>query len=219
MASSCEGTATFTNKADTDQFNRASEIIFAARTQEEALIQNLLQQWRQGGHGFVPDVKGDNTIRLGCENANSLSLYHPTKSKLRKLLNLHNKYQTDGACILEHGTNFSIAREGSRPEDMFASFRGTRVAAAHNRHEQHSRYQQGGTPTAAFTCLASFVTSTGVDHTGLGRWSWIQVRTGEHHTRIVSAYQLCRGSSTSRLGTDGQLLRGGTVAAQHHQYF
>ncbi len=55
------------------------------------MVQELLKQLRKGGHGFVPDKKGDDIIRLGCENVNSLSLFHPTKSKLKKLLNLHNK--------------------------------------------------------------------------------------------------------------------------------
>jgi hypothetical protein len=132
------------------------------------MVQELLEHLRKGGHGFVPDEKGDDIIRLGCENVNSLSLFHPTKSKLKKLLNLHNKYQTDGACILEHGTNFRMAPNGYCPNDLFSAFWGSRVAAVHNIHKQHSRYQQGGTLTAAFTCLAGFVTSTGVDHTSLG---------------------------------------------------
>jgi hypothetical protein len=129
------------------------------------MVQDLLEQWRKGGHGLVPDVKGDNTIHLGCKNMNSLSLFDPRSTKHRKLLNLHNKYQTDGACIVEHGINFRMTPEGSRPDNIFAAFCGSRVSAVHNRHEQHSRYQQGGTLTAAFTCLSGFVKSTGVDPT------------------------------------------------------
>jgi hypothetical protein len=68
-----------------------AETIYKAQKQEEAMVQELLKQLRKGGHGFVPDKKGDDIIRLGCENVNSLSLFHPTKSKLKKLLNLHNK--------------------------------------------------------------------------------------------------------------------------------
>ena len=68
-----------------------AETIYKAQKQEEAMVQELLEQWRKGRHGFVSDKKGDDIIRLGCENVNSLSLFHPTKSKLKKLLNLHNK--------------------------------------------------------------------------------------------------------------------------------
>ena len=213
-AMSHEGTATMTHLADTACHAQMAETIYAARTQEEALVQDLLEQWRKGGHGYVPDEKGDDIIQLGCENVNSLSLFHPTKSKQKKLLNLHDKYQMDGACILEHGIT-----DGTRPGDIFAAYRGTQVSAAHNVHEQHSRYQQGGTLTATFTCLAGYVTATGVDPTGLGWWSWIQVGAGEHRTRIISAYQPCRGTGRVRLGREGQLLHGGPVAAQHDQYF
>jgi hypothetical protein len=165
------GLDTHPNKADLVWFTAAAETIYEARTQEEAMVRDLLEQWRKGGHGYVPDVKGDNTVRLGCKNANSLSLYDPWSTKLRKLLSLHNKYQMDGACIVEHGTNFLMAPVGQRLEDIFAAFWGSRsVSAAHNIHEQHSRYQQGGTLTAAFTCLSGYVTATGVDPTGLGHW-------------------------------------------------
>ncbi len=122
-----------------------AEMIYATRTQEEALVQDLLEQWRKGGYGYVPAKKGDDIIRLGYENINSLSLFHPTKSKQKKLLNLHNKYQTDGACILKHGINFHMSPEGTRPSNIFAAYRGTQVSAAHNVHERHSQYQQGGT--------------------------------------------------------------------------
>ena len=126
------GLATHPNKADSVRFTAAAETIYEARTQEEAMVRDLLEQWRKGGHGYVPDVKGDNTVRLGCENANSLSIYDPGLTKLRKLLSLHNKYQTNGACIVEHGTNFLMAPVGQRPEDIFAAFRGSCVSAAHN---------------------------------------------------------------------------------------
>ncbi len=132
------GAGTLTQMADTSCLIKMTETVYEARTQEEATVQDLLDQWRKGGHGYVPDEKGDDTIRLRCKNVNSLSLFHPTKSKQRKLLNLHNRYQTDGACILEHGTNFWMAPDGFCSDDIFAAYQGTRVAVAHNVHKQHS---------------------------------------------------------------------------------
>ena len=102
-----------TQLADTICHAKMAETIYPTRTQEEALVQDLLKQWRKGGYGYVPAEKGNDIIRLGCKNVNSLSLFHPTKSKQKKLLNLHNKYQTDRACILEHGINFHMAPEGT----------------------------------------------------------------------------------------------------------
>jgi hypothetical protein len=89
----------------------------------------------------------------------------------------------------------------------------------HNIHEQHSRYQQGGTLTAAFTCLSGYVTATGMDPTGLGHWSWVQVGSGEHRIRIVTAYQPCQGLTMLKSSRNGRLLHGGKVATQHTQYF
>jgi hypothetical protein len=116
---------------DSVRFAAVAERIYEAQTQEEAMVQDLLEQWRKGEHGYVPDLKGDDIVQLGCENTNSLSLFDPRSTKLRKLLSLHNKYQTDGACIVEHGTKFLMVPEGQQPEDIFAAFRGSRVSAAH----------------------------------------------------------------------------------------
>jgi hypothetical protein len=86
-------------------------------------------------------------------------------------------------------------------------------------HKQHSWYQQGGILTTAFTCLSGFVKSTGTDHTGLGCWPWIQVGSGKHPTRIVTAYQPYWGSNTPRLGPISCILHRGMVASQHQRYF
>ncbi len=166
-AAARSGLETQPNLADTIRFTKAMETIYEAQTQEKAMVRDLLEQWCKGGHGHVPDVKGDNTIRLGCKNVNSLSLFDPQPTKHRKLLNLHNKNQMDGACIVEHGINFCMTPEGSCPDNIFAAFRGSRVSRAHNTHEQHSQYQQSGMLTAASTYLSGFMKSTGVDPTGL----------------------------------------------------
>jgi hypothetical protein len=80
------GLDTQPSKADSIRFLVAAETIYEALTLEEAMVQDLQKQWQQGSHGYVPDVKGNDTIRLGFENANSLSLFN----QLRKLINLHN---------------------------------------------------------------------------------------------------------------------------------
>jgi hypothetical protein len=122
---------------------------------------------------------------------------------MRKLTNLHQRYQTDGACIVEHGINFKMAATGTCQEDLFLKVCSSRVSAGHNIHESHNRYQQGRTMTVAFSQLASYVISTGVDQTGLGWWSWIQVGTREHWTQIVLAYQPCRLSGCRLIGRNG----------------
>jgi hypothetical protein len=138
---------------------------------------------------------------------------------MHKLTHLHQRHQMDGACIVEHGINFKMAATGTSPEDLFPGMCSSRVFAGHNIHELHNHYQQGRTMTVAFSRLASYVISSGVDQTGLGHWSWIQVGTGEHWTQIVSAYQPCRFSDQQLIGHNRLMKGRGMVAAQHKHYF
>jgi len=132
-------------------FQESVEWVHALRTTEEEMVRELILQWQKGAHGYIPETKEDDILRLGCKNANSLSLYNPKGSKMGKLINIHNNYQTDGACIVEHGINFRMSSDGNCPSDIFSGIRGSRVSAAHNVHEAHGRYQQGGTMSIAFT--------------------------------------------------------------------
>ncbi len=102
-------------------------------------------------------------------------MYNQKETKMKRIINLHKKYQKDATCILEHGTNFSMSPEGKRAGDLFDGMPGSWVSAAHNTNESISQCQQGGTLVAVFSRLAGFVQVTWVDRTGLGRWSWIKV--------------------------------------------
>jgi hypothetical protein len=83
--------------AEGEGFHATAEEVHATRTKEEEMVRELLNGWQKGAHGYIPEVKDDNIIRLGCVNVNSLSIFHPTKSKMRKLTHLHQRHQTDGA--------------------------------------------------------------------------------------------------------------------------
>jgi hypothetical protein len=168
--------------AEGEGFCATAEEVHATRTKEEEMVRELLNVWQKGANRYILEVKDDNIICLGCENANSLSIFHPTKSKMHTLTHLHQSHQTDGAYIVKQGINFKMAATGTRQEDLFWGVCSSRVSASHNIHELHNHNQQGGTMTMAFFRLASYVISSGVDQTGLSHWSWIQVRTGEHWT-------------------------------------
>ena len=142
--------------------------------------------------------------------------------KARKLLNRISRHQADGMCIVEHGMNFGHAEsKGNKGKDgVFASINGSQTLAGYNEHEIRSMYMTGGTMVSTFTRLSSFVITQGVDSTGLGCWSWILVGSGDHRTIIVAAYQPQNLSNNPRLVLlEGRMVRGGTVAAQHHRYF
>jgi hypothetical protein len=119
----------------------------------------------------------------------------------------------------EHGINFKMAATGTCPEDLFPGMCSSRVSASPNIHELHNHYQQGGTMLVAFSQLASYILLSIVDQTGLSRWSWNQVGTGEHRSQMVSAYQPCRLSGWQLIGHNGLMKGRGTVAAQHKCYF
>ena len=194
----------------------------AGYTSEGFLIRELLEQWQGGAHGYVPEIKNDNIIRLACENVNSLSLYQKGSKKIRKLLNLISRHQTDGMCMVEHGINFGHAESTGEQskEGIFSSISGSRISAGYNKHENNNRYMTGGTIVSTFSRLSSFVIEQGVDMTGLGRWSWILVGSGDHRTIIVSAYQPHKSSNTPRIiSSGGKMIGCGTVASQHRRYF
>jgi hypothetical protein len=128
-----------------------AEEVHATRTKEEEMVQELLNGWQKGAHRYIPEVKDDNIIRLGCENVISLRIFHPTKSKMRKLTHLYQRHKMDGACKVEHGINFKMAATGTRLEDLFLGMCSSRVSASHNIHELHNRYQKGRTMTVAFS--------------------------------------------------------------------
>jgi hypothetical protein len=137
--------------AEGEGFCATAEKVPATRTKEEEMVQELLNGWQKGAHGHIPEVKDNIIICLGCENFNSLSIFHPTKSKMHKLTHLHQRHQTDRACIVEHSINFKMAATGTRPEDLFLGMCSSRVSAGQNIHKSHNRYQQGGTMTVAFS--------------------------------------------------------------------
>jgi hypothetical protein len=68
----------------TSHFTKMAETIHEAQTQEEATVQDLLDQWQMGGHGYVPDKKGYDTIRLRCENVNGLRACSTRPSQNRR---------------------------------------------------------------------------------------------------------------------------------------
>jgi hypothetical protein len=122
-------------------FCATAEEVHATRTKEEEMVRELLNGWQKGAHGYIPEVKDHNIIHLGCKNVNSLSIFQPTKSKMRKLTHLYQRHQTDGACIVEQGINFKMAAAGTRLKDLFPGTCSSRVSASHNIHELHNRYQ------------------------------------------------------------------------------
>ena len=96
----------------------SADSIYAARTDEERMVKDVVSQWEKGGHGYVPDSKPDDVLRLTMENANSLSLFSPEQWKTKKLQNLNNKYEADATLLNETGTNWNMAPIGKKLDGL-----------------------------------------------------------------------------------------------------
>ncbi len=82
---------TISTTAEGEGFHMAVEEIYAARTREEEMVQKLLKEWQKGAHSTYWRQRRRMLFGwdVGYENVNSLSLFHPTKSKMHMLTNLH----------------------------------------------------------------------------------------------------------------------------------
>ena len=61
-----------------------------------------------------------------------------------------------------------------------------------------------------FDTMAHMTKSSGVDDSGLGRWSWVLIEGDrERHARIISAYNPCRT----------KIDQFSTVYSQHKRFF
>jgi hypothetical protein len=86
QAASIQDARTFPSAtAEGEGFCATAEEVYATRTKEEEMVQELLNDWQKGAHEYIPEVKEDYVIRLGYENINGLSIFHPTKSKMQKI--------------------------------------------------------------------------------------------------------------------------------------
>jgi hypothetical protein len=172
----------------------ADTLVFNARvdarlSEEQLAVNDLLESIRNGGAGFVEDKKPPDIIRLLGENVNSLCLYDEThrESKPSRLRQMSKRFQVDAALLLETGTDFRQVPKENKLE-LTLGDDDCVLVTANNITEGSGQSQYGGTATVNFPRLAGFTLASGKDKTGLARWVWTLVGTGERKTRIVTAY-------------------------------
>lgn len=85
-----------------------------------------------------------------------------------------------------------------------------RLSSSNNKHESIEKLQFVGTMVMAVNEAASRAHASGVDETGLGRWSWILFEgNNKYRTRVISAYVPCKPATRNDA----------TVYMQHKRYF
>ena len=156
--------------------------------------------------GNITHMKGDDVFRWMYVQANGMA---SNSTKLQNMWKLAEEYDVDGIAIIEVGVNWKYYRPSSRLTSWVnkLSTREVRATEAFNIHAPASSpAQQGGTAVVLRHGILEFAKAVCPDPKGLGRWaSWVISTTGDHITRVVSAY--CPGKQ-KKTGP-------GTVYVQH----
>jgi len=161
-------------------------------------------------HGDPLGEKQDHHVRLVFESFNGLAPWYVRNDKIVLARRFLHRIKADGYLGTECRAQWDILRHSNKLEQLFKSEVQIKAVSAHNIHEDDTRAQEGGTAIIAFDQLASLVKTSGVDPSGLGRWSWVKI-LGKHSqvTRIICAYQPCTSKRTAL----------SSVGAQHRRYY
>ena len=140
--------------------------------------------------------KPEGVIRIWFENVNGLPIGNRgEKHDYRHLTHIFNRCSIDIFGAAETKTNFScVDSKNSLNERLFQydPLTPVRTATSQNTHEKLGKRQWGGTCTIARGEITDRVFETGIDTSGLGRWSWIKLRGNDGTvTRFISTYQPC----------------------------
>jgi hypothetical protein len=73
----------------------SAEALHKAQEEEEHIVQSMVENWLNGGVGYVPLDKEDDTIRCFGENFNSLHWFEPKHNKCHRATKLIHKYGLD----------------------------------------------------------------------------------------------------------------------------
>ena len=146
-----------------------------------------MQLLQLGGTGYLPTRKQHGWVRLIFENWNSLGV--GTQSwKLDRLNYLIKHLQIDVLAGCESQCNWSKVDPNHQFLALLAPGLAKKGVASHNKTENISRDQAGGTAIAGLGRICDVINAVGMDETGLGRWSWIQLGQGDTTTRVITAY-------------------------------
>jgi len=141
--------------------------------------------------------KENNLIRIVSQNVNCIGVSHEINHKQENAKDWIYEHSVDIIGWQETGVAFHSLPIRKRLAHRMKDIRWDKmqISSTNNKHERIETFQYGGTAVMAFNAAVHRVKSTGVDETGLGRWSWILFE-GKHNfrTRIISGYVPCKSS-------------------------
>ncbi len=146
------------------------------------------------------------------ENCNGLNNKIGGNGKIGKILAIKEDLNINCMMLCEHRLNFKHKENKNDLKQMFQRKIVCTAVSAHNVHKARytGRMQEGGTGTICFGKATGYITKTGRDEEGLGRWSWVKPSGANgHSTRIISAYNPCKNKN----------INSGTTYQQQQRYF
>ena len=166
-------------------------------------------------HGDPPGTKAEGVCRVLYENINGLNNRMGGNKKLDKARQLIHELEADIVAYNEHRLNLTHSKNRNGLRKMFQGDETeVRAMAAHNKHEASvaGRFQEGGTCLLAYGTVLDYYDkeASGVDESGLGRWSHMVFRGDDGFlTRVVCGYSPCYNRN----------LASGTSYAQQKRYW
>jgi hypothetical protein len=144
----------------------------------------------------------EGVFRILGGQLNSASSSEVRSRKTGDIIRLIKEWEIQGGAISEVGLTWGTYPPSANLASWFREdIQDMHTYTAHNKHEEVSRHQPGGTAMFACTELVRYQKQKGDDFRGLGWWCpTVFYADPSHRTRIVSAYnvgrQAPRGDST-----------------------
>jgi hypothetical protein len=174
---------------------RTEEGIAGASVSEQEAVKEEMKEGLLQPHGIPPNSKQNRIFRIICKNPNGLNNQIIGNKKLEKAIDIKDKLDADGLLFCKHRLNLRHKDNKNNFKQMFQRKVACRAIAANNKHQNVGRVQEGGTGMVACGYSMGFITKTGRDPYGLGRWCWTLYGGSKgHNTRVVVAYNACKNS-------------------------
>ncbi len=150
-------------KLQEEEGNKGSEEGTAnAHASEHKAVKEAMEEGLLQPHGIPPNLKQEGIFRILCKNPNGLNNQITGNLKLGKAIKIKDELDTK-ICHRDNKNNFKqiIQRKVA-----------CRAITANNIHQNIGRVQESGTGMVLFGVSTGFITQTGKDPYGLGRWCW-----------------------------------------------
>ena len=180
-----------------------------ARVAEQGTVKEAADKGLLQTHGDPPNSKQHGIFRILCENPNGLSNQITGNHKLAKAIDIKDELEADSLLFCEHRLNLRHKDNRNDFKQMFQRKVDCRAVAAHNTHQNVGRVQEGGTGMLTFGEVTGFISKTGKDPYGLGRWCWtLYSGSNGHKTRVVAAYNACKNKKMEKWNRRQQRVMG-----------